>query len=139
MKGSVSLADLPIAVGFNAMDIGRTVIQWYGTAGEPENYVPWVNKIGLSMPLFEGRVRLAGDFDWAVGRPAREQVFHVGVEGRPIEQLFVRGGWNGSLEGESAFSGGIGIHLFGRLSVDYAYLMAKALGASHLISAQFIF
>jgi len=139
VKGSFFVADLPIMVGLNAMDMGQTVIQWHGTAGEPENYVPWVNKIGVSVPLYEERVRLACDFDWAVGRPAREQVVHVGVEGRPIEQLFVRGGWSSNLEGDGAFSGGLGIRLFGRFSVDYAYLMAKALGASHLISAQFVF
>ena len=139
VKGSFFVADLPIMVGLNAMDMGQTVIQWHGTAGEPENYVPWVNKIGVSVPLYEERVRLACDFDWAVGRPAREQVVHVGVEGRPIEQLFVRGGWSSNLEGDGAFSGGLGIRLFGRFSVDYAHLMAKALGASHLISAQFVF
>ena len=139
VKGSFAVADLPVTIGFNAMDVGQTVIQWHGTAGEPETYVPWVNKIGVSVPLYEERVRLAGDFDWAIGRPAREQVFHVGVEGRPIEQLFVRGGWSSNLEGDGAFSGGLGVRLFGRFSVDYAYLMAKALGASHLISAQFTF
>jgi hypothetical protein len=64
----------------------------------------------------------------------------VGVEGRPIEQLFVRSGWSSNLEGDGAFSGGLGIRLFEeRFSVDYAYLAAKALGASHLVSAQFMF
>jgi hypothetical protein len=140
VRGSFFVVDLPITIGFNAMDVGQTVIQWHGTAGEPENYVPWVNKLGLSTLFWEGRIRLACDFDWAVGRPAREQVLHVGVEGRPIEQLFVRSGWSSNLEGDGAFSGGLGIRLFEeRFSVDYAYLAAKALGASHLVSAQFMF
>jgi hypothetical protein len=139
LLGSFFVADMPIAIGVNAMDIGKTKILWRGTAGEPENYVPWVNKLGLAVPLWEGRALLACDFDWAVGRPPREQTVHLGVEVQPLDALFLRGGFNANLEGAGEFSCGLGIRLFDNFSVDYAYLLTKVFGGSHLISAQFVF
>lgn len=137
--GSFLLADQPINIGINAMDLGRTRVRWYGTAGEPDNYVPWVNKIGLSTTLLDNKALVACDFDWAVGRPQREQKIHLGLEIRAVEVLSLRAGWNGNLEGSGAFSAGIGVRLFGMLTVDYAYLPGKVFGTTHLISAQFMF
>lgn len=137
--GSFQIADVPLAIGINSMDIGRTKIHWRETTGEPVNYVPWVNKVGLSTYLLDRLILLACDFDWAVGRPAREQTIHFGTEVRPLEALSLRVGWSGDLEGTGAFAGGIGVYLFGMVSVDYAYVPGKAFGATHFVSAQFSF
>jgi len=127
---------IPLSLGVNAMDLGSTNVRWQGTTGEPDNFVPWVNKVGLSAGLFEGIALLAVDFDWAVGRPAREQKIHLGIEINPIGPLFLRAGWSGDLEGsDSKLSAGLGVEFFDSFRLDYAYVPPRAVfGTGHFIS-----
>ncbi|MCK4393293.1 hypothetical protein KAX17_10355 [Candidatus Bipolaricaulota bacterium] len=137
--GAFEIAEVPLKFGLNAMDVGRTNVRWHTMTGETDNYVPWVNKIGFSASLLDGIALLVCDFDWAVGRPLREQKLHLGVELQAIEAIFLRVGWSGELEGDGTFSAGVGIRAFDTLSIDYAYLPARVFGVTHLISAQFSF
>ena len=134
-----TLADVPLRVGCNAMDIGESTIYWHGTAGEPKNYIPWVNKIGVAARLFDDKLLIACDFDWAVGRPKREQILHLGVELSLIQQLALRAGWQTNLDGKSSIAAGVGIFLLDSLKVDYAYLPGKILGATSILSVQVLF
>jgi len=133
---SVTIEEVPVTLGMNLMDLGGTNVRWTGTAGEPDNFVPWVNKIGASASWLDGLALTAVDFDWAVGRPAREQKLHVGVEVRPVGPLFLRAGWSGDLEGsDSKFSAGLGIELLDWFRLDYAYVPARNLfGTGHFLS-----
>ena len=138
--GSFSLGEIPFQVGLNSMDVGRTKVYWHETTGEPINYVPWINKVGLSACFLDNLVLVASDLDWAIGRPMREQILHFGLELRPLQAVSVRVGWNGDLEGTgSSFTAGVGLYLFESLRVDYAYATAKVFGASHLVSVHFAF
>lgn len=140
IHGSFSIGEIRIQMGLNSMDIGQSKVQWYGTSGEPVNYVPWVNKVGLSVSFLDNLVLITSDLDWAVGRPMREQILHVGLELHALDAISVRVGWNGDLEGTgSSFTAGAGLYLFDSLSIDYAYVTAKVFGASHLVSVHFAF
>ena len=134
LLGSFSLGGVPVTVGANLMDVGRTRIQWHGTEGEPVNYVPWVNKIGASAVFGEGLVLAACDLDWAVDRPATEQRLRVGVEVNPVRWVFVRGGWSSDFAGKRTISGGVGLELLRQLWLDYAYVPNSELGATHFVS-----
>lgn len=130
-----TLGGIPVAIGLNSMDVGRTLVKWSGTAGEPDNYVAWVNKVGVSAVFAEINAQVATDFDWAVGRPGREQIFRVGVEWSPVKLLALRGGWRTDLEGQgSAVSGGVGLRLFNAMEFDYAYTGGIGLNATHFVS-----
>jgi len=133
---SFEVEGTPLTVGINAMDLAGSNIRWLGTVGEPDNYVPWVNKIGASATFFDGMALFACDFDWAVGRPAREQKVHVGVEVNPVGPLFLRGGWSTDLEGsDSKISAGLGVELLDWFRLDYAYVPARTVfGTGHFLS-----
>jgi len=140
LLGSFSLLNVPVRIGVNAMDVTGTRIQWKGTAGNPVNYVPLVVKAGIAIGRFDGKVLVACDIDWAVGRPQREQTLHSGLELQPVEGLFLRAGWNTDLVWQGSVTAGVGIRAFDRLEVDYAYIGARVFkNASHLISARFSF
>lgn len=128
------LADIPFTIGINAVDIGGTSVYWTDTSGEPVNYVPWINRIGVVARLIDGKALLAADFDWAVGRPKEEQKFHTGIEIKPIDAISLRAGWSTNLTEEGRPSVGIGVRLLDRLTVDYAYLPGAIFGATHLVS-----
>jgi hypothetical protein len=136
LLASFVVEEASLTLGLNMMDFAGTNVRWTGTAGEPDNYVPWVNKIGASATLFDGLALAAADFDWAVGRPAREQKVHVGVEVHPVGPLFLRAGWSGDLEGsDSKFSAGLGIELLDWFRLDYAYVPPRNLfGTGHFLS-----
>jgi len=135
-----AIGDVPISVGFNAKDIGETRVHWYGTAGEPDNFVPWVNKMGLSTRLFEDYLLVAAELDWAVGRPAEEQRAGIGFEVTPVPQLAIRGGWLGGLDGSGgAYTAGVGIYLAETFRLDYAYRTRRILGAGHMLSVSYTF
>ena len=137
--GSFWIGDMPVNVGINSMDLGQTTIAWRETIGEPDNYVPWVNKIGVSTSFLDGAVLLALDYDWAVGRPVREQIIHIGAEYHPFDIVALRAGWSGDVEEGGSFGAGAGIHLLGRFMMDYAYVTGGALGGTHYVSMQFSF
>ena len=138
---SLSVEEIPVTVGVNMMDFADTNVRWAGTTGEPDNYVPWVNKIGASATLFDGLALVACDFDWAVGRPPREQKVHVGLEVAPIGPLYIRAGWSGDLEGsDSKPSLGLGVELFDSFRLDYAYVPPRTVfGTGHFLSLHFSF
>jgi len=132
--GTLSLADVPIKVGINATDIGGTTIHWSGTKGGANDHIPWINKMGLSAALLDGKVVIAGDIDWAVERPQKEQKIHLGGEIWPINELALRVGWSGNLVGEGRISAGVGVYLLDSFSIDYAYLSARTFGVTHILS-----
>jgi hypothetical protein len=138
---SFVVEDVPLTLGLNLMDPLGTNIRWSGTTGEPDNYVPWVNKIGASAELLDGIALVACDLDWAVGRPTREQRIHAGLEVRPLDPLFLRAGWSGDLEGsDSKLSFGLGVELLGSFRLDYAYVPPRALfGTGHFLSMRLTF
>lgn len=133
---TLEVEGIPLSIGVNAMDLGSSNVRWQGTTGEPDNFVPWVNKLGVSAGLFEGIALLALDFDWAVGRPAREQKIHLGIEANPIGPLFLRAGWSGDLEGsDRKLSAGLGVEFFDSFRLDYAYVPPRAVfGTGHFLS-----
>jgi hypothetical protein len=138
LLGSLAIGDIPITIGVNSIDLGETVIKWHNTTGEPVNYVPWVNKIGVATrPLDE--VLIVGDFDWAVGRPLQEQTIHLGFEFSPLPMIALRGGWNTKISKTWTFTVGMGIQLFDTIDIDYAYLPEGNLGVTHVVSAQLSF
>jgi hypothetical protein len=138
--GAFQVAGVPVAIGINAMDIANTGIRWQGTTGEPVNYVPWVNKLGIAVQLFDKRALVACDFDWAGGRPLREQTLHCGLEVTPVGGLSLRVGWSTDLEWQGKVTAGVGVYLLDQLAVDYAYVGTKVFtNATHLLSARFSF
>lgn len=132
--GSLELAGLPVSLGLNSMDVGRTLVKWSGTAGNPDNYVPWVNKVGAAVLVDDLGLLAAADFDWAVGRPASEQVFRAGVEWKPVPAIALRSGWKSFLDGRSTASLGLGVELFRRVSFDYAYVLGGDIAGAHFAS-----
>jgi hypothetical protein len=137
---SFLVGEVPLQVGINSMDVGQSKVYWYETAGEPVNYVPWINKLGLSVRLLDDMVLIAGDYDWAVQRPMREQIAHVGLELSPLEEISLRAGWKGDLEQTSStFTVGVGLYLFDSFNIDYAYASEQVFGVSHLLSVHFSF
>lgn len=138
---SLDVEGIPVWFGINSMDFGRTNIRWHQTTGEPDNYVPWVNKVGVSASFFDGRGLVAADFDWAVGRPPREQKVHLGLEANPVEAFFLRAGWSGDLEGsDSRFSVGLGIDFFDSFRLDYAFVPPRTVfGTGHFLSLHLSF
>jgi hypothetical protein len=138
LLGSFTIQNIPVTVGLNSIDLGKTIIKWHNTTGEPVNYVPWVNKIGLATRPLD-KVLILGDFDWAVGRPLQEQTIHLGFEVSPLPIIALRGGWNTKIGRTGNFSVGMGIQLFNFIDIDYAYLPEGNLGITHVVSANLSF
>lgn len=132
--GTVSVSGQPISLGWTAADVGETNVQWTGTQGEPDNYVPWIHRFGASTEFLDGLVLAACEVDWALGRPARESEARVGAEICAFNIAYVRAGWVTDFEGEAAFRGGLGIEVLDRFSIDYAYVPGKNLGTTHFLS-----
>jgi hypothetical protein len=128
---SFRLGEIPISVGLNSTDVGRTTVKWSGTTGNPDNFVPWVNKLGVAVRLDELSLLAAAAFDWGAGRPKREQMLRAGFEWSPVEVLALRGGGTMTLEGTTGITAGVGLRLFGLLSFDYAYVSGTGLGGTH--------
>ncbi len=125
---------IPVSLGVNSQDVGSTLIKWSGTAGNPDNFVTWVNKVGASVWLEDFGLLVATDVDWAIGRPASEQVFRAGAEWLPVDLLAVRAGWKTFFDGRSSVSLGIGIRLFDTVSLDYAAVLGGSISAAHFAS-----
>jgi len=132
--GTGYLGDLRLDVGLNLMDVGSTTVRWTSLSGETDNVIPMTVKVGLAArPMAE--VLVLSDLDWMIGRHARDQEVHFGLEFRPVRFLALRGGWAGTLERGGTFTLGVGVRVVGRLTLDYAYVPATVFGASHLLSA----
>jgi len=134
-----SIVGARLTIGVNAMDLGGTTVRWSGTEGGADARIPWVNRVGVAAALFDSRVIIAGGVDWAVGRPLEEQRLRFGGEVRPIRELALRAGWSGGFDGKGGLSFGVGIYLLDSFSIDYAYLPAKAFGATNILSLEVAF
>ena len=126
-----------LSLGYTSLDTTGTVLKWVGTDHEPTNHVPWINKFGISVGLFEESLRFAADADVAVGRSQLNRL-HLGAEYSPIEELTVRGGAILSADGTRQFSTGGSLQWRG-IALDYAYVPHAVLGGSHILSMQFGF
>lgn len=128
---------IPVQLGVCTTDLGSTRIQWYGTTGEPVNYVPWLIRLGVAVELWDGMVLLSASFERGVDRPRFERV-RAGAEIR-LEWLSLRAGWNQLLTGEPGqWSVGLGVNPMPWLALDYAFLPGP-LKESHLISLRVAF
>lgn len=142
---------VPLQLGVCTTDLGGTKVRWYGTTGEPENYVPWIMRVGLAadFPVWEGYLGCAVSYEWGLDRPRFDQV-RVGSEMR-LGWLALRAGWDQPLWQEpkpSPDSGferapgrwcaGIGISPWEGMTLDYAFLPSK-LGDSHLVALRVSF
>jgi hypothetical protein len=99
--------------------------------------VPWINRIGVSLELFDSSFRLASGVDVAITRPNLNRL-HLGAEYWIVEQLAVRGGLTLAAHGFMQASAGASVSMHGG-SIDYAYVPHGTLGESHVLSAQFNF
>ena len=137
LQWRTTIAELPVALGVTAVDLGGTRVQWYGTTGNPVNYVPWLMRAGVAVSLWEERISVAASYEWAVDRPRFERV-RLGAEAW-LEWLSLRAGWNRLLVDEGGrWSAGFGVAPQPWLSVDYAFLPGT-LGNSHLIGLRVAF
>ena len=80
-----------------------------------------VGKVGLAYRPFEEILLVSLQGDWSGDTPP---LYHAGVEGNikgveALSQVSLRGGYERSAENISNISGGIGMNLFGFLSVEY--------------------
>ena len=126
-----------ISVGFTSLDTGGTALKWTGTDHNPVNDVPWINKLGVSLGLLEGSLRLATDVDMVIGHSNLNRI-HLGGEYWPIKELGLRVGLILGADGSRQLAAGASVNWHG-ISIDYAYVPHQALGASHILSAQFHF
>jgi hypothetical protein len=121
-----------LKAGLSVVDIGETAIQWKGTDHDPTNYVPWVNRMGAALWLFDDSLCLSGQADVAVGR-AHLNRMRIGVEYSPIAQVCGRAGATFGPDGTVRFTAGGSISWHG-LSIDYAFLPSAILGDTHVFS-----
>lgn len=128
---------VPLAFGLTTMDIGDSQIRWYGTTGEPVNYVPWLMRVGAAVWLWEDRVLLGASYECGLRRPRFERV-RAGVE-LPLAWLSLRFGYDWLLVDPSGgWRAGLGVRPWDWMSIDYAFIPG-ALGDSHLLAFQVVF
>ncbi|MCX7844950.1 MAG: hypothetical protein N2507_06475 [Candidatus Bipolaricaulota bacterium] len=131
------VAEQKLRLGLVTTDIGSSRIQWYGTTGEPVNYVPWLVKAGVALLLWEERVILAAAAERAVDRPRFERVrLGAGVQ---VEFVSLGVGWSQPLYDEPArWSAGLRAQPLPWLTLEYAFLPSP-LGDSHWLSLRLSF
>ncbi len=128
---------VPMRVGVSTTNLGGTKVRWYGTTGEPENFVPWLIRVGAAAELLDGMVLLSGSFERGLDRPRFERI-RAGVEVR-LEWLALRAGWDQPLFGEAgSWSVGLGVTPWPWATLEYA-ILPRLLGTSHLISLKLAF
>jgi len=140
-----TLGDIPVCLGAVSMDTLETTVSWQGTTHDPDNYVPWVVKLGASTILFDDMVRLAGDVDLSPSpvhsdspRYSYLDRLHLGTEILPIGELAIRGGVIFWRDGTVRLSAGLGIVPWSGLTIHYAYVQNEyGLGDTHILSAEF--
>jgi len=129
------LLGIPVSFAFVTTDLGGTEVQWYGTTGEPVNYVPWLARVGLAaeLPVWEGiRLICAASYEWGVDRPRFERL-RLGGE-LSLEWLALRAGYDWLLTDPAGkWTAGLGISPWPWLAIDYAFLPGK-LGDTHLLA-----
>lgn len=128
------LLGFPVALGLGTTDVGDTAVRWYGTLGEPVNYVPWLARVGLATWLWEERVCLGASYEWGLRRPRFERL-RMGLE-VSLAWASLRAGYDWLLaEPQGRWRVGLGLRPLEWMSVDYAFVPA-ALGDSHLLAFQ---
>ena len=147
LRGNIE--DIPVSLGVVSMDTLETTVSWSGTEHNPENYVPWIIKGGMSTALFDGVVRLSADIDFSPSplhgdfpRYSQLDRLHLWIEVLPVSQLALRGGVIVWRDGTKRLSAGVGIIPWEGAIVDYAYVMGSADGLggdTHILSAEFSF
>ena len=126
-----TIGAMPVSLGVVSTDFGNTKIQWYGTTGEPVNYVPWLMKAGMAARPWQ-RVLTSVSYEWGVNRPRFERL-RVGIE-VSLEWLALRAGYEWDLSTDTGrWTAGGGITYEGSIMLDYAYVLTP-LGNSHLIT-----
>jgi len=126
------VAGIPVSLGLATTDVGETNIRWYGTQGEPENFVPWLVRAGLAVHLWEGKILLATSYEWGLRRPRFERL-RVGAE-LSWEWVALRFGYDWLLEEPIGhWRAGLGVRPLNWLEIDYAFIPG-ALGDSHLLA-----
>lgn len=134
-----TLFGVPITVGLVTSDLGNTKIKWYGTTGEPINYVPWIMRVGIAAQILNGAMTISTSYEWGVTRPRFERL-RGGVE-LVLGVFAVRAGYNCSLSsslGTGSWTFGIGISPSNWLALEYA-LLPSQLGDSHLLAIRLLF
>jgi len=126
-----------LRVGLTTTDLGSTTIRWYGTTGNPVNYVPWLVRAGVALLLWENRVVLALLGERGVERPRFERI-RVGA-GLQFDWVSLGVGWNQPLFDEPGqWTAGLRLHPWPWAALEYAYLPGP-LGDSHWLSFRFTF
>ena len=143
------IEDIPVSIGVASMDTLETTVAWTGTEHNPENYVPWIIKGGVSTVLFDGIVQLSADIDFSPSplhgdfpRYSQLDRLHLGIEVLPVSQLSLRGGLIVWRNATKRLSVGVGIRPWEGAIIDYAYVMGSADGLegdTHILSAEFSF
>lgn len=129
-----TLLGFPVALGLATTDVGDTPVRWYGTLGEPVNYVPWLVRVGLAAWAWEERVVLSASFEWGLRRPRFERL-RLGLQ-VSLAWASLRAGYDWLLaEPQGQWRVGLGVRPLEWMSVDYAFVPA-ALGESHLLAFQ---
>ena len=144
-----NIEDIPVSFGIASMDTLETTVSWTGTEHNPENYVPWIIKGGVSTVLFDGVVQVSADIDFSPSplhgdfpRYAHLDRLHLGIEVSPVPQLALRGGLVVWRDGAKRLSAGVGIIPWEGTIIDYAYVKGDAdnlRGDTHILSAEFSF
>jgi len=147
LRGSIK--DIPVSIGVVSMDTLETTVSWTGTEHNPENYVPWIIKGGVSTVLADGILRLSADIDYSPSplhgdfpRYSHLDRVHLGIEVLPVPQLALRGGLIIWRDGTKRLSAGVGISPWEGAIIDYAYVKEGADdlgGDTHILSAEFSF
>ncbi len=142
-----ALDDIPVSVGIVSTDTLETTVRWRGTAHNPDNYVPWIVRVGATALLLDSKLMLALDIDFSPAAPHSDlprysnlDRLHLGVEVLPVSQLALRGGFIVWRDGTRRLSAGLGINPWEGLTIDYAYLKGSAGGLegdTHILSAEF--
>lgn len=140
-----TFAEVPISVGVVSMDTFETTVRWRGTTHNPDNYVPWIVKLGTAALLFDNVVLIAGDVDFSPSPVHSDQArysyldrLHVGIELSFVRELALRGGLIIWRDGTKRLSAGLGIIPWTGLTIDYAYVGSEyGLGDTHILSLEF--
>ncbi|MEN3009748.1 MAG: hypothetical protein ABDI20_01980 [Candidatus Bipolaricaulaceae bacterium] len=126
------VAGLPLALALATTDIGDSQIRWFGTQGQPVNYVPWLMRVGAAVRLWEGRLLVGAGYEWGLRRPRFERL-RLGAE-LSLAWVSLRAGYDWLLvEPQGRWRAGLGLKPLEWMALDYAFVPA-ALGDSHLLA-----
>jgi len=117
-------------VGFSVRNIGPDV-----KFDETHEQVPTVGALGVSYKMFDDFLLASLDGESPRGG---EMDYRAGLEAKLYNTLFLRGGFDSSLDAASGFRFGAGI-AYKSLKVDYTFLPISDLGNTHHIGLTYAF